>query len=78
MTYLLEAFVEKIETPVICIIDEIESRYENGKEAMAAKWKERLKVVSISAKDGQIILKMEHADLMPKINWNGEESVDFF
>jgi hypothetical protein len=39
---------------------------------------QRLKVVSISAKNGQIILKMEHADLMPKINWNGEESVDFF
>jgi len=32
MTYALESFLEKIESPIICVMDGKETRYENGKE----------------------------------------------
>ena len=77
MTYTLEAFIEKIDCPVIVVYKGNETVFQDGKEAINSKWQEKMRISSIAIKDNSIVLKMEPVDPMPQITWVGEEMVDF-
>ena len=75
MTYTLEGFIGKINCPVTIEINENEVSFGSGEEAMTAKWQERMRVVSIIARNDSIVLKMERIDSTPPVNWIGEEAI---
>ena len=77
MTYTLDAFIEKIDSPVIIAYKGKETVFQNGKEAMDSKWQEKMRIVSIRPRGCFILLKMEQVDPMPKITWVGEEAYPF-
>ena len=74
MTYTLEAFVEKIDSPVIVDYKGKEMIFHGGKDAIASTWPEKMHIISICARNGNVVLKMEQVDPMPKMTWVGEEA----
>lgn len=75
VTYTLEGFIGKINYPVTIEINGNEVSFGSGEEAMAAKWQERMRVVSIIARKNSIVLKMERINSTPPVNWIGEEAI---
>lgn len=77
MTYTLEAFIEKIGSPVIVEYKGNETVFQSGKAAVDSKWQEKMRIVSIMPRGNAIVLKMEQVGPMPKITWVGEENIEF-
>ena len=77
MTYTLEAFIEKIECPVIVDYKGNETFFQDGEEAINSKWQEKMRISSIVTKGNSIVLEMEQVDSMPQITWVGEEACPF-
>lgn len=77
MTYTLEAFVEKIDNPVIVDYKGKETVFLSGKEAIASTWPEKMRIISIYARNGNVVLKMEQVDPMLKMTWVGEGANSF-
>lgn len=77
MTYTLEAFIEKIDSPVIVEYKGNETVFQSGKAAADSNWQEKMRIVSIIPRGNAIVLKMEQVDPMPKITWVGEKAYPF-
>lgn len=75
MAYTLEGFIGKINCPVTIEINGNKVSFGSGEEAMAAKWQERMRVVSIINRNNSIVLKMERINSTPPVNWIGEEAI---
>ena len=77
MTYTLEAFVEKIDSPVLVDYKGKETIFHCGKEAIASTWPEKIRIISIYTRNENVVLKMEQVDPMPKMFWVGEVANPF-
>ena len=71
MKYRLEAFVTKLTSPVIVIIDGTEREYAPG-ELAKAYFPKKYEIVSLSAKDNKIILELDEAKTTQPFNYVGE------
>ena len=74
LTYKTESIVEKIKTPVICVIDGVETEYESGAAMYAHEFEKNYAVESISVRDSKVLVTLaewKQAD----ITWIGEEAV---
>ena len=79
MSYLLEEFVERIEGPVICVIDGVEYGYASGKELAQVSFEKRYVVSSISTSDKGIVLVLVENTRVNETTWAGDERwVSFF
>lgn len=77
MNYKLEGIVEKITSPVICIIDGQETEYQNGKVLCEESFNKYYLVVSISARGEKIVVSLKEKDRTQcgPMNWIGEEAI---
>lgn len=75
MTYKLEAFIEKIESPVICVFDGKEVEYADGKELAGHVFDRYWLVDGINVNDGKVLLKMKENKNTNSVDWIGEEGV---
>ena len=78
MTYRIEQFVRKIESPVTVKIGENCSQYVDGKSLAEAEFSEQMSIIKISAKDNKVIIELVKNDKVNDVNWIGEEQADFF
>ena len=76
MTYQLEGFIAKINSPVICVFGEQEAEYANGAELSEKSFDKYWLVDSISIRDGKIVLVMKENQNINNVEWIGEEAVD--
>lgn len=76
MTYKLEAFIEKIKSPIVCIFGDKEVEYADGRELSKEYFDKYWLVESIIAKGDKIILAMRVNEQVNSIDWIGEEAVD--
>lgn len=76
MTYKLESFVAKIESKVVCVFDDKEVEYANGRTLSEQSFDKYWLVDSISVRDGKIVLMMKENKNINKVEWIGEEAVD--
>lgn len=76
MTYRLEQFIEKIKSPVVCVFDDKEIEYANGKELENQQFDKYWLVDSISVRDDKILLKMIENHNTNYADWIGEEGID--
>lgn len=72
MTYKLESFIEKIESPIVCVFGNNEVEYDDGSVLSAQTFDRFYLVDSIFFRDDKIVLVMKEND---KINTKcGEDS----
>ena len=74
LTYKPEHIVEKIDAPIICVIDGVETEYESGAVMYAHEFEKNYCVERISVRDAKIVVTLaewKQAD----ITWIGEEAV---
>jgi hypothetical protein len=77
MEYKIEAFVQKITSPVLCTIDGQTTEYASGQALYDTSFDKYYLVDSISVKGEKILLSLkEHKQTAP-MNWVGEEAVSF-
>ncbi len=75
MTYRLESFIEKIKSPVVCVFDDKEIEYADGKALMNETFDKYWLVDSINVIDGKLLLSMKENKNTNTIDWIGEEGV---
>lgn len=74
LTYKKEHIVEKIEAPIICVIDGGETEYESGAAMYAHEFEKNYGVESISARDAKIVVTLAEWR-QTNVAWIGEEAV---
>lgn len=78
MTYKLEPGLRKIQSPVVLVFPDGETRaFENGAAVTEAVFDKYYHTEEIRALDGVIEVKLIERSA-PDMNWCGEESVSFF
>lgn len=77
MNYKLEGIVEKITSPVICIIDGQEKEYPSGKALYEQSFNKYYLLDSISARGEKIVVSLKEKDRTQygPMNWIGEEAI---
>lgn len=76
MTYKLEGFIKKIESPIICVFDNREVEFADGVALSEQSFDKYWLVDSISVKDRNIVLIMKENQNINDVEWIGEEAVD--
>ena len=74
LTYKTEHIVEKIDAPIICVIDGVETEYESGAEMYAHEFEKNYCIESISVRDAKIVVNLAEWK-QANITWIGEEAV---
>lgn len=74
LTYKTEHIVEKIDAPVICVIDGVETEYKSGAEMYAQEFEKNYCVEGISVRDTKIVVTLAEWK-QTNITWIGEEAV---
>lgn len=74
LTYKTEHIVEKIDAPIICVIDGVETEYESGATMYAHEFEKNYCVESISVRDSKVVVTLAEWK-QDKITWIGEEAV---
>lgn len=59
LIYKTEKIVEKIQAPVICMIDGVETEYENGAAMYAHDFDKNYQVERLSIRDGKIVVDLK-------------------
>ena len=77
MTYRVEQWVRKIESPVTVRIGENFISFPNGEVLADAAFCEPLVIESVSAEDSKIIIKLMKNSKTNDVNWVGEEQSFF-
>lgn len=70
MTYKLEAFIEKIKSPIVCIFGDKEVEYADGRELSKDIFDRYWLVESISAHCGKIVLELKENDKINAVSCN--------
>lgn len=78
MTFRLEGFVKKLNSPVIISIDGIEHEYENGLAAYEQSFDKYYVVGNVFARNDKIYVELTENNEVNKINCCGEEQQTFF
>jgi len=78
MTYRVEQFVAKIESPVVAKIGDHSIIFHNGDELASASFCEPLKIHSIYAENDRIIIELVKNDRLNDTYWIGEEQTFFY
>ena len=66
MTYkLMNPVLEKIEGPVICIIDGQEKKLSSAKEIMDMTFDKKYEIASISVREGSVVISLEEDKTVP-------------
>lgn len=76
LTYKTESIVEKIEAPVICVINGVETEYENGAALYAYDFDRNYYVQSISVRGNKVVVTLAERKLK-NITWIGEDAVPY-
>lgn len=74
MEYQLEQFVRKIESPVVCRIDDKELYFKSGEELAHHKFDRKYDIYTIQIHDNKVLLLLREQS-SPQINSVGEELV---
>ena len=74
LTYKTEHIVEKINAPIICVIDGVETEYESGAAMYAHEFEKKYCVESISVRDSKVVVTLAEWK-QDKITWIGEDAV---
>ena len=78
MTYYLDQFIQKINAPVICIIDGIKTYYPSGKDLATHKFEKPYIISSITVDEKCAVIWLKENTSINNNNWIGEECVSFF
>lgn len=76
MTYKLEAFIEKIKSPIVCVFGDKEVEYTDGMTLSKQIFDKYWLVDSISVRDEKIALVMKENKNINNVEWIGEDAVD--
>ena len=75
MTFRLDAFVAKIQSPIIFVADGVESSFESGKDLAIYDFSKRCTVKSLYTKDGKIVIEAEKMKVNVPFNYAGEAAL---
>ena len=75
MTFRLDAFVAKIQSPIIFVADGVESSFESGKDLAIYDFSKRHTVKSLYTKDGKIVIEAEEMKINVPFNYAGEAAL---
>ena len=75
MTYKLESYIEKIESPVVCDFDGTVVEYADGRDLANHVFDRYWLVDSINVIDGKVLLRMKENKNTNSVDWIGEEGV---
>lgn len=75
MTFRLEGFVKKLNSPVIVSIDGIEQEYESGAVLAIEEFTKRYEIRSLSARSDKFVLELAEEIHNAPFNYIGEEAL---
>lgn len=75
MTFRLDAFVAKIQSPIIFVADGAESFFESGKDLALYDFTKRYTVKSLYSKDSKIVIEAEEMKVNEPFNYAGEAAL---
>ena len=78
MSYVLEEFVARIESPVICRVEGRESKYRNGEDLARTRFDRPYFVSAITAGTDAVILELMENTRVNETAWAGEKRMTFF
>ena len=78
MTYRVDQFVAKIESPVVAVIDDKQMEFADGKALAETSFSKLFRIESLTAKGNKVYAKLVENDRLNDMNWTGEEQADFF
>ena len=78
MTYRIEQFVAKIESPVIAVLQGEQREFPNGRALAETAFSRLFRIESLTAQGDRIIIKLVENDRLNDTNWTGEEQAGFF
>ncbi|WP_157865506.1 hypothetical protein [Ruminococcus albus] len=78
LTYKISSFVKNITSPVIVLIGNKETEFQNGSAAYEKSYDKNYLVAEIRAKDNKVCIVLKENDKTNDINWIGEEQASFF
>lgn len=66
MTYkLFDPMIEKIEGPVICVVDGMETMYTNARELLEKDFAKKYEIESVAARNGNIVITLRENNIVP-------------
>jgi hypothetical protein len=77
MTYKLDPKLKLIKVPVILVSEGYENCYGSREELTALTFVKNYIIESISARENSVVVTLKENDRQFKINWVGEEEVNF-
>lgn len=78
MTYRVEQFVAKIESPVVAVIEGKQMEFADGKALAETAFSKLFRIESLTARGDKVYLKLVENDRLNDTNWTGEEQAGFF
>ena len=78
MTYKVEQFVAKIESPVVAVIEDKQMEFVDGKALAETAFSKLFRIESLTARGSKVYVKLVENDRLNDTNWTGEEQADFF
>ena len=78
MTYKIEQFVAKIESPVVAVIEDKQMEFADGKALAETTFSKLFRIESLTARGDKVVVKLVENDRLNDTNWTGEEQADFF
>lgn len=78
MTYRVEQFVAKIESPVVAVIEDKQMEFADGKALADTSFSKLFRIDSLTARGDTVFVKLVENDRLNDTNWTGEEQQTFF
>ena len=78
MTYRVEQFVAKIESPVIAVIEDKQMEFADGKALADTSFSKLFRIESLTARGNKVFVKLVENNRLNDTNWTGEEQAEFF
>ena len=78
MTYRVEQFVAKIESPIVAVIEDKQMEFADGRALADTSFSKLFRVESMTARGDKVFVKLVENDRLNDTNWTGEEQADFF
>ena len=77
MTYRVEQFVAKIESPVVAVMEDKQMEFADGKVLAEMAFSKLFRIESLTARGGKVIIKFVENDSINDTRWSGEEQTYF-
>lgn len=78
MTYKIDAFIEKISCPVVCVTEKERIEFENGKKAADYSFDENYIVESVDVQGNKIIVNLVINKDLGDVSWADAKQVSLF